>query len=265
VVVVPELTDLSAEHCATLSAVMLHGPRYGVRVLAASQQRAADLVRDYSLVPEFGTRLVLRAADEEESMALLGSGDATELGAGGHMLVRLEGRVPLQALAYRVAPDRLAHLATLIREHAAPADWWMSQRAKQNSPETSDAAVETEEDAPEEDAGLLEPHTAQSEVAAVAADDESGENAVEFDGAPELDGIAGRAKVQCELPLEVETEVEARESIDVSAMPNGNDDELEHGAASHNNFVVELQTPYQWDCCTGANRSKVAGSFPRRA
>src|SRR6185437_14985258 len=35
VVVVPELTDLSAEHCATLSAVMLHGPRYGVRVLAA--------------------------------------------------------------------------------------------------------------------------------------------------------------------------------------------------------------------------------------
>jgi hypothetical protein len=131
VVVVPELTDLSAEHCATLNAVMLHGPRYGVRVLAASQERAADLVRDCPLLPEFGTRLVLRAADEEESMTLLGSGDATELGTGGHMLVRLEGRVPLQALAYRVAPDRLAHLATLIRERAVPADWWMSQGAGQ--------------------------------------------------------------------------------------------------------------------------------------
>src|SRR5439155_26268781 len=67
----------------------------------------------------------------------------------------------------------------------------------------------------------------QSEVAAVAADDESGENTGEFDGAPEFDGVAGRAEVQCELPLEVETEVEACGSIDVSAVPNGNDDELE--------------------------------------
>ncbi|MBV9596610.1 MAG: hypothetical protein JOZ87_07075, partial [Chloroflexi bacterium] len=148
VVVVPELTDLSAEHRAQLSAVMLHGPRYGVRVLAATEQRAVDLVRDCPLLPEFATRLVLRTADEEESMALLGSGDATELGTGGHMLVRLEGRVPLQALAYRVAPDRLARLATLIREHAGPSDWWMPQGAEQNSPESSGADVETQGDAP---------------------------------------------------------------------------------------------------------------------
>ena len=228
VVVVPELTDLSAEHRAQLSAVMLHGPRYGVRVLAATEQRAVDLVRDCPLLPEFGTRLVLRTADEEESMALLGSGDATELGTGGHMLVRLEGRVPLQALAYRVAPDRLARLATLIREHAGPSDWWMPQGAEQNSPESSGADVETQGDAPEEDAGPLEACTERSDLVAVCVEDEGGENTGEFfDGVPELDGVAGAGEIQSELPLEVETEVERSESIEMSAPPNGNPDVIE--------------------------------------
>ena len=124
VLVVPELADLSAEHHAALGAIMLHGPRQGIRLLAASGRRAADLVLDCPLLPEFGTRLVLRAADEEESIALLGSGDATELGSGGHLLVRIEGRVPVQALGYRVAPDRLAGLVALIKERGTTGHWW---------------------------------------------------------------------------------------------------------------------------------------------
>jgi len=127
VVVLTELGQMSAEHLAALGPIMLHGPRYRVRVIAASVRRAVDLVQHCPLLPEFGTRLVLRTADEEESIALLGSGDATELGPGGHLLARLEGRVSLQAHGYRVTPDRLARLAALIRSNAEPVDWWKSR------------------------------------------------------------------------------------------------------------------------------------------
>ena len=128
VVVLTELGQMSAEHLAALGPIMLHGPRYGVRVIAASVRRAVDLVQHCPLLPEFGTRLVLRTADEEESIALLGSDDATELGSGGHLLARLEGRVPLQVHGYRVAPDRLARMAALIRTNAEPVAWWRSRR-----------------------------------------------------------------------------------------------------------------------------------------
>ena len=46
----------------------------------------------------------------------MGSGDAANLGQGGHLLVRLEGRLPVQANGYRVAADRLARLAALIQD-----------------------------------------------------------------------------------------------------------------------------------------------------
>lgn len=124
VVVIPELAHLSAEHQVALGLVMLHGPQHRVRVVAGSTRRAVDLVQDCSLVPEFGTRLVLRAADDEESTVLLGSADATELGTGGHLLARLEARVPLQAYGYRVEADQLARLAAAIRIKGIAAEWW---------------------------------------------------------------------------------------------------------------------------------------------
>jgi hypothetical protein len=127
VLVVPELGELSPEHYAALGPIMLHGPRHHLRIIAASVRRAVELVHDCPVLPEFATRLVLRTGDEEESVALLGSGDATELGGGGHLLARLEGRLPMQALGYRVAPDRLAGLAAAIRNNTASVDWWSSR------------------------------------------------------------------------------------------------------------------------------------------
>src|SRR5207237_5065012 len=127
---VPELLDLSTEHYAALGLIMLQGPRHRIRLVAASERRTIELVQDCPILPEFGTRLLLRTADEEESIALLGSGDATELGSGGHLLVRLERRVPLEALGYRVAPDRIARLATVIRQNAPAVDWWKPQRSE---------------------------------------------------------------------------------------------------------------------------------------
>jgi Bacterial transcriptional activator domain len=120
---------------------MLHGPHNRIRVLAASARRGVDLVRNCPLLAEFGTRLVLRAADEEESIALLGSVDATELGGGGHLLARIEGRVPFQVLGYRVASDRLAQLVTLIAEHASATDWWVSRCTDHNEADSSGPAV----------------------------------------------------------------------------------------------------------------------------
>jgi DNA-binding SARP family transcriptional activator len=40
------------------------------------------------------------------------------LSAGGRLLVRLEGRLPVQVYGYRVAPDRLARLVDLMRDAA---------------------------------------------------------------------------------------------------------------------------------------------------
>jgi hypothetical protein len=124
VIVLTELGELSTEHIAVLGAIMVHGPRYRIRVLAATSRRPIELAEHCPILPEFGTRLVLRTADEEESLALIGSVDATELGSGGHLLARLEGRVPLQAHGYRAAPDRLARLAARIRANGATIDWW---------------------------------------------------------------------------------------------------------------------------------------------
>jgi len=99
--VVPELSQLRAEHLAALGPVVLHGPRQRVRVLAASTRRAVDLVQNRGLVPEFGTRLVWRAADEEETiLALIGSRCATQLGPGGRLRMQWEGRVALEAYGY---------------------------------------------------------------------------------------------------------------------------------------------------------------------
>lgn len=142
VLVVPELGDLSPDQWAALGAVMLHGPHTRIRVLAASARKGVDLARNCPLLSEFGTRLVLRAADEEESIALLGSVDATELEGGGHVLARIEGRVPFHVLGYRVASDRLAQLVTLIAEQASATDWWVSNCTDQNEADSSRPAVQ---------------------------------------------------------------------------------------------------------------------------
>ncbi len=187
VLVLPELGELSTEHMAALGPIMLHGPRHRVRVVAASERRAIDLVQHCPLLSEFGTRLVLRTGDEEESIALLGSGDATELGPGGHLLVRLEGRVPLQAYGYRVAPDRLARLVTLIREHSAAVEWWLPPRLRRE-PEASEAPatewVEVEQGNP----------PAAEETPTLAVDDEEGGVTEEFDSSSDYESSTDLAQ-----------------------------------------------------------------------
>jgi len=215
VVVVPELGGLSPEQVSALGAVMLHGPRNGIRLLAASARRGVDLVRNCPLLSEFGTRLVLRAADEEESIALLGSVDATELGGGGHLLARIEGRVPFQVLGYRVASDRLAQLVTLIAEQASTTDWWVSQCTGQNE---ADSTGPTEQEACKPEALADEIHEPSSAVDPhLVIQPCNGGQADEVD--PSSNGVNQRPPapdvstldVQAELPLDLYTGSEAGE------------------------------------------------------
>jgi len=73
---------------------------------------------------DFGTRLVLQARDEEESVALIGMPVAEELGSGGHALLRFESRVPVRGWARQVPAEPLARFASLMGARAAspPAD-----------------------------------------------------------------------------------------------------------------------------------------------
>jgi nucleoid-associated protein YgaU len=117
-VVVRELSDLDAEALTGLGPVLLDGPRSGIRLLAASERTGEDLVRRCPALSAFGTRLVLQATDEDESIAVLGASGAEYLAAGGQLLVRLEGRVPVQAYGFRVHPDQLARLVEVMRDAA---------------------------------------------------------------------------------------------------------------------------------------------------
>ena len=75
-------------------------------------------------MPSIWFRAAASCLSLARATVLLGSTDATELGPGGHLLARLEGRVPLQAYGYRVDADRLARLAAAIASKGFGARWW---------------------------------------------------------------------------------------------------------------------------------------------
>jgi hypothetical protein len=118
VVVVRELCDLEPEAMAVCAAIAATGPDHGVRVVAASEHPVADLLRSCPFVDQLGTRLVLQTASEEDSVALLGMDGAEGLGAGGHALLRMEGRMPYPAWAPYVPADLLARLVHLMGTRA---------------------------------------------------------------------------------------------------------------------------------------------------
>ena len=89
------------------------GPTHGVRLLAATRRPEAV---DDALLARFGTRFVLEVPDEAQSLRLLGRPDATDLGGGGELFLRVAGRLPVHARGFRVPPDRLARLARLAHQ-----------------------------------------------------------------------------------------------------------------------------------------------------
>jgi hypothetical protein len=158
VLVVRELCDLSAEAITSLTPILIDGPRHGIRVLASSERPAGDLLPASSLLAEVGTRLVLQASDEDESVALLGAPGAECLPAGGHLLVRVEGRVPVEACGFQVQPDRLARLAELARRDQGRAP---DEPASASSPAGNPVACEHTADEVQAAAGAIEGNHAE--------------------------------------------------------------------------------------------------------
>jgi LysM domain/Bacterial transcriptional activator domain len=114
VVVIRELCDLEPPALTILGIIAATGPRHGVRLIIASERPVAELLRRCPFLDNFGTRLVRQTTDEDESVGLLGMEGAEELGSGGKVLLRLEGRVPVEGWARRVPTDHLSRLVRLM-------------------------------------------------------------------------------------------------------------------------------------------------------
>jgi DNA-binding SARP family transcriptional activator len=156
VVVVPELTSLG-EQAASFALLAAHGEadKAGVRIIAGTSCPQASLLSP--LLSHFESRMVLRMQDEETSVALLGVADAAFLGGGGRLLVRLDGREPVELYGYQVAPDHLERLVRVMRSaypstHEAP-----REPPATTAPPRGEAAGEP-----------VEPSLAQANVADVA-------------------------------------------------------------------------------------------------
>jgi two-component SAPR family response regulator len=111
-VVVPELASL-AEDAESLALLAGRAADVGVRLAVASAD--PEHVAASPLAQCFATRMVLRMQSEELSVALLGVADAAFLAGGGRLLLRLDGREPVELYGYRVAAEHLERLVKVMR------------------------------------------------------------------------------------------------------------------------------------------------------
>jgi two-component SAPR family response regulator len=108
------------QHADRLALLAGRGLDLGVRFVAASSE--AERAMDGPLATHLATRMVLRMQTEEASVALLGVADAAFLGGGGRLLLRLDGREPVELYGYQVAGEHLERLVKVMRSaYVAPA------------------------------------------------------------------------------------------------------------------------------------------------
>ncbi|MGI9147427.1 MAG: LysM peptidoglycan-binding domain-containing protein [Chloroflexota bacterium] len=112
VVVVPELASLG-DQAARFELLASRSASLGVRFIAATSS-PEEAMRS-PLLSHFGTRMVLRMENDEASVALLGVADAAFLGGGGRLLLRLDGREPVELYGYHVATEHLERLVRVMR------------------------------------------------------------------------------------------------------------------------------------------------------
>jgi DNA-binding SARP family transcriptional activator/nucleoid-associated protein YgaU len=111
VLIVGEFADLPDEG-TTLELIGTQGASYGMRLLA---QTAAAGVLPTDVLSHFGTRAVLQTRDDDESIHLIGRRGAADL-ANGELFLRIDGRMPLRLRGYRVSPEHLEELASVMRD-----------------------------------------------------------------------------------------------------------------------------------------------------
>jgi len=112
VVVIGELADVAGDG-TTFELLGVHGAAHGIRLLAASTRPEAV---GEELLAHFTTRVALQMLDEDASIRLIGRPDAADLGGGGDLIVRIDGRVPLRARGFRLSPEHLEQLVRVMQE-----------------------------------------------------------------------------------------------------------------------------------------------------
>jgi two-component SAPR family response regulator len=112
VVAVSELSSLG-EHAASLALLAGRAADMGVRFAVASAD--AEEAVGNALTPCFTTRMVMQVQAEEASVALLGVVDAAFLAGGGRLLLRLDGREPVELYGYHVGAEHLERLVKVMR------------------------------------------------------------------------------------------------------------------------------------------------------
>ena len=111
-VVIPELGSLG-EYAGRFALLAERALSLGVRLVVASsdpEQAIGD-----SLTPHLSTRMVLHMQSEEASVALLGVADAAFVSGGGRLLLRVDGREPVELYGYQVSNDHLERLVRVMR------------------------------------------------------------------------------------------------------------------------------------------------------
>jgi nucleoid-associated protein YgaU/two-component SAPR family response regulator len=155
-IVIPELSALG-EHSARFALLAARAANLGVHFVAAAsdpEQAVGD-----PLTANFGTRMVLRMHSEEASVALLGVADAAFLGGGGRLLLRLDGREPVELYGFQVTSEHLERLVKVMRSAYAALD-----TAQPGPPRLSDTPPATgptqPTDSPSPDSAASEPSRA---------------------------------------------------------------------------------------------------------
>ncbi len=147
-VVVPELSTLG-QHADRFALLAGRGLDLGVRFVVASSE--PDRAADDPLAGHLATRLVLRMQTEEASVALLGVADAAFLGGGGRLLLRLDGREPVELYGYQVAGEHLERLVKVMRSaYVSPVS-----PGVEGSPRTEPPREPPDEDAPTDTPAVL--------------------------------------------------------------------------------------------------------------
>lgn len=108
VLLVHDLAEL--QDSPALETISIHGPAQGVQILAGSTQ--LETVSDATLAV-FPTRVALQMVDEDLSIRLLSDTVPADLGRG-RLMVRIDGRWPLELQGFRVSAERLDELLTVM-------------------------------------------------------------------------------------------------------------------------------------------------------
>jgi hypothetical protein len=152
VLIVGELGQLDGDHRVRIERLLTSTGTRGLRVLAAS----TDLGIAGDLAASFDSRAVY-ALDEEDSVRVLGSPEASGLPSDGSMLVRLAGRAEfIEAYQLRVPDDEMAALLAAMREGALAASTMVGSDGSASQAAPRAATTEADAIRPESESGLAD-------------------------------------------------------------------------------------------------------------